>query len=290
MRRICARFRVYWHDDLYQIFHIRFTHSSGVGGCCVGARDERRVVVRGGERAGGRDSTRGASTRVTRWAILEGKIWMELLKMQTWLEEKTLIVQTRLEAIHVFKIPAMVWLGRENNYARKYLFTDFEKIFFLIPTMHNYWLDFCIYLETNGTALWLEAVTAKLLTERNMKPLLPQWSCVYVHIILYNNIMWTSIHKATCLCNDLYQRLYVMRLARGRHYVGYYSIHAYHFAGGTTHWRWRRGVGRGRGTHTCGEIIMVTTFLFLGPCTIHKYCNVSWEGSANEWSWHHIHF
>lgn len=63
---------------------------------------------------------------------------MELLKMQTWLEEKTLIVQTRLEAIHVFKIPAMVWLGRENNYARKYLFTDFEKFFFLIPTMHNY--------------------------------------------------------------------------------------------------------------------------------------------------------
>ena len=66
----CAEFaRALEYIDMMiftKYFHIRFTHSSGVGGCCVGARDERRVVVRGGERAGGRDSTRGASTRVTR--------------------------------------------------------------------------------------------------------------------------------------------------------------------------------------------------------------------------------
>ena len=76
MRDICARFVFVACrcNDHYRTFHIWFTYSSGVVWCSAGAADEGWVVVRRGEGAGGRDSTRGASTRVTRWTILEGKI------------------------------------------------------------------------------------------------------------------------------------------------------------------------------------------------------------------------
>lgn len=81
--------------------------------------------------------------------------------------------------------------------------------------------------------------------------------CVYEHK-----------YKVTCFSNDLYQLLYLIDRYGVITNVGCCSMRAHHFAGGTTHWRWKRGVVRGRGTHTCGEIIIVTAFLFLAYHTV----------------------